>query len=72
MIAPLVQDARIDRTALSVVDLHDHRGEVNYWMQQPPLKRFEAMEFLRQLVHPYDPDTVRIERILTVVERSKD
>jgi hypothetical protein len=54
------------------VDLHDDQGEVDYWMRQPPLKRFEAMEFLRQLVHPYDPETARIERVITVVERSKD
>jgi hypothetical protein len=72
MISPLVQNARVDRTALTVVDLHDDRGEVDYWMRQPPLKRFEAMEFLRQLVHPYDPETARIERVITVVERSKD
>jgi hypothetical protein len=70
MISPLVQNARVDWTALSVVDLHDDQGEVDYWMRQPPLKRFEAMEFLRQLIHPcYDPDTARVERIIAVVER---
>jgi hypothetical protein len=72
MISPLVQNARVDRTALTVVDLHDDRGEVDYWMSQPAHKRFEAMEFLRQQVHPYDPDTTRIERVLTIVERSHD
>jgi hypothetical protein len=72
MISPLVQNARVDRTALSVVDLHDDPGQVDYWMRQPPRKRFEAMEFLRQLVHSYDPDTARLPRVLTVVERSKD
>jgi hypothetical protein len=72
MISPLVQDARVDRTALSVVDLHDDRGEVDYWMRQPPLKRLEAMEFLQQLVHPYDPDAARLPRVFTVVERSRD
>jgi hypothetical protein len=72
MISPLLQNARVDRTALTGVDLHDDQGEVDYWMRQPPLKRFEAMEFLRQLVHPYDPETARVAKILTVVGRSKD
>jgi hypothetical protein len=69
MISPLVQNARVDRTALSVVDLHDDLGEVDYWMRQPPVKRFEAMEFLRQQVHLYDPETAKIERVLTIIER---
>jgi hypothetical protein len=72
MISPLVQNALVDRTALSVVDLHDNLGEVDYWMSQPPLKRFEAMEFLRQQVHSYDPDTARLPRVLTIIERSRD
>jgi hypothetical protein len=72
MVSPLVQNARVDRTALSVVDLHDHGGEVDYWMSQPALKRFEAMEFLRQQVHAYDPDTARVSKVLTIIEPSRD
>jgi hypothetical protein len=72
MISPLVQNARVDRTALTIVDLHDESGAVEYWMSQPPLKRFEAMEFLRQLVHPYDPMPPRLPRVFTIVERSRD
>jgi hypothetical protein len=72
MISPLLESARVDRTALSVVDLHGDGGEVDYWMSQPPLKRFEAMEFLRQQVHAYDPETARVSRVLTIVERSGD
>jgi hypothetical protein len=72
MISPLVQSARVDRAALSVVDLHDDRGKVDYWMRQPPIKRFEAVEFLRPQVRSYDPDSARIARVLTVVERSRD
>ena len=72
MISPLLENARVDRTALSVVDLHDDRGEVDYWMRQPPIKRMEALEFLRQQVHPYDPDTARLPRVFTIVERSGD
>ncbi len=56
MISPLVQKAGDDRRALTVTDLHTDGGAVDYWMRQPPHKRFEAVEFLRQLAHPYDPD----------------
>jgi hypothetical protein len=70
MISPLVEKARVDRTALSVVNLHEDAGEVQYWLAQPAIKRFEALELLRQMAHPYDP-SARIERVLTIIEREE-
>jgi hypothetical protein len=68
MISPLVEQARVDRTALSVVGLHDDVRETQFWLEQPPEKRFEALELLRQIVHPYDP-AARFPRVLTIIER---
>jgi len=70
MISPLVAKARVDRTALSVVGLHEDAREVEYWLAQPVVKRFEALELLRQMVHPYDP-AARLPRVLTIVERKE-
>jgi hypothetical protein len=70
MISPLVEKARVDRAALSVVGLHDNAGEVEYWLAQPVAKRFEALELLRQMAHPYDP-AARLPRVLTIVEREE-
>ena len=60
----------MDRTALSVVGLHEDAREVEYWLAQPVVKRFEALELLRQMVHPYDP-AARLPRVLTIVERKE-
>jgi hypothetical protein len=70
MISPLVEQARVDRTALSVVGLHDDSGETRFWREQPLAKRFEALELLRQIVHPYDP-AARLPRVLTIIERPR-
>ena len=70
MISPLVEKARVDRTALSVVGLHENAGEVEYWLAQPVAKRFEALELLRQMAHPYDP-AAPIDKVLTIIERAK-
>jgi hypothetical protein len=70
MISPLVENARVDRSALSVVGLHENAGDVEYWLAQPVAKRFEALELLRQMAHAYDP-AARLPRVLTIVERQE-
>lgn len=69
MISPLVEKARVDRTAFLVIGLHDDTREVKYWREQSPEKRFEAAELLRQIVHPYDPVSARLPRFFTIVDR---
>ena len=70
MISPLVEKARVDRTALSTVDLHDDTRETQFWRGQSVEKRFEAAELLRQIAHSYDP-TARLQRVLTIAERPR-
>lgn len=70
--SPLANKARVDRKALSIVDLHDDDDRVRYWRRQPVAKRFEGLELLRQSAHNYDPATARLQRFLTVVKRKRD
>jgi hypothetical protein len=40
------------------------------WRLMSPLKRMEMMELLRQLNHPYDPDTARLPRVFQVIKQA--
>jgi hypothetical protein len=40
------------------------------WRRMSPLKRIEMIELLRQMNHPYDPDTARLPRVFQVVKQA--
>jgi hypothetical protein len=40
------------------------------WQRMSPLKRIEMMEQLRQMNHPYDPDTARLPRVFQVIKQA--
>jgi hypothetical protein len=61
---------RMDKTIFSVAALTDQSDEKAYWREQSPVARLEALELMRQVMYGYDPTTARLQRILTVVERS--
>ena len=71
MLSPLAKTARVNRKRISVVDLHDRRGELRYWRRQSVWKRLEGVELLRQGAHAYDPLTARLPRFLAVVKRKR-
>ena len=58
----------MDKTAFSVVSLHDDSDEKAFWSTQTPAARFEALEFLRQVAFNYDPTTTRLQRVLEVAQ----
>jgi hypothetical protein len=60
----------MDKTIFSVAALTDQSDEKAYWREQSPVARLEALELMRQVMYGYDPTTARLQRILTVVERS--
>ena len=63
---------RIDRTAFSVVSLHDPPDDKAYWLSKTPQERLQAQEYLRQIAYGYDPATARLQRVfeITQLERS--
>jgi len=59
---------RMDKTALSVVSLDEADDDLEYWLSKTPLERLEALELTRQILYGYDPDTTRLQRVLTIAE----
>lgn len=59
----------IDKSVFSVASLHDASDEKEYWLQQSPLERLQALEHLRQVMYGYDPSTARLQRFFEVIER---
>ncbi len=59
---------KMDKSAFSVVSLHDEPDEKAYWLSKTPQERLAALELMRQIMFGYDPMTDRMERVLEVVE----
>ena len=59
---------RLDRTAFSVVSLHDESGDKAYWLSKTPAERMQAMEYMRQIAYGYDPATERLQRVFEVAQ----
>ena len=59
---------RIDKSAFSVSKLDDEPDERAYWWSKTPEERLRAAEFLRRNLYGYDPATLRLQRVLEVVE----
>jgi len=61
---------KLDRTAFSVVTKDEQEAESkNYWHDKSPTERLQALEKTRQMIYGYDPNTIRLQRVLEVVKR---
>ena len=67
-----VDSVNLDRNAFSVSLLNDESDEKEYWLTKSPQERLEAVELMRQINYGYDPSTVRLQRVLEVVEFPPD
>jgi hypothetical protein len=61
---------RLDRTSFSIHGLYEKSDEPGYWAKKTPQERLEALEQMRQILYGYDPATARLQRVLTIVQRS--
>ncbi|MGI8668929.1 MAG: hypothetical protein ACR2J3_03675 [Aridibacter sp.] len=59
----------VDRTAIKVTSI-DESDETEFWLSRPPLERLAALELLRQIAYGYEPDSIRLQRVFEVVERT--
>ena len=64
----LIDEMRMDRTVMSVVTTGTPPDANAYWQTKSMEERLEALELTRQVFNGYDPDTIRLQRVLTVVE----
>ncbi|MCT7953426.1 toxin secretion, membrane fusion protein [Ancylothrix sp. C2] len=48
-------------------------NDFQYWQSQPPLKRLEALEQIRQEYHQYKYNTEpRLQRVYTIIRRGQE
>ena len=59
----------LDRTIVSVRSLHDEPDDLAYWLTQPPERRLQAVEYLRESFHGHAYPSQRIERVFALTER---
>ena len=59
---------KVDRTVLSVGSIFDESDEKAYWLSRTPAERLEALELYRQIAYGYDPNTLRLQRVLEIAE----
>jgi hypothetical protein len=65
----LLDSAKVDRSAFSVVSLSEADAQDEaYWKSRTPDERFEALELSRQIAYGYDPTTRGLSRFFEVVE----
>ena len=64
----LIDELRMDKTALSVVTTETPSDAKAYWKTKTIEERLIALEFLRQVFYGYDPATTRLQRVLEVLK----
>ena len=60
----------IDKTVISKSSFDDKNDEKTFWLSKSPQDRISALEFGRQTLYGYNPVTVRLQRVLTLVEQT--
>jgi hypothetical protein len=66
---PLLNNARVDRTAFVVTTLAEaDESDRVYWRSRTPDERLAALELSRQIAYGYDPTARRLSRFFEVVE----
>ncbi len=59
----------VDRTVIKVTSI-DESDEGKFWLSRSPIERLAALELLRQTAYGYEPNSIRLQRVFEVVERS--
>lgn len=62
----------MDKTAFSVTTLSEKTNDKEYWLSKTPQERMQALEMMRQINYGYDPATVRMEKVLEIVQLTPD
>ena len=60
----LLDELRMDRTAIAVVTTAAPSDAKQYWREKSIEERLVALELTRQVLNGYDPDTTRFQRVL--------
>lgn len=61
---------KVDKTSMIISSLDEPADEINYWSTKTPIERMAAIELMRQIIYGYDPTSTRLQRVLTITQRS--
>jgi len=60
---------KFNSSVFSVVNLNNEDTEdKTYWLQKSPRDRLIALEYLRQVMYGYDPNTTRLQKVFEIAE----
>ena len=68
----LKNDIPMNRTVIqkmTLAEAEEDYSDIDYWLSQPPAKRLEALELLRQIAYGYDPDTARLSGAMVNIDQ---
>ncbi len=60
----------VDKKTIVISSLDDPTDEIVYWSTKSPIERLAAIELMRQIIYGYDPASTRLQRVLTITERT--
>jgi len=67
----LINTLRMDKTVFSIGTLEEQGDDREYWALRTPAERLQALEYMRQVMYGYDPDTTRLQRVFTIAQRAQ-
>lgn len=60
---------QFNRHVFSITSLTDEDMEnKTYWLQKKPCDQLIALEYLRQVMYNYDPNTTRLQRVFEIAQ----
>lgn len=63
------ENLRFNRSSFSITNLKDEDAEdKTYWLSRSPSDRLIALEYLRQVMYGYDPNTIRFQRVFEITK----
>jgi len=65
----LIEKVKLDRTVIKLAKLTDPPDDLEFWLTKSPQERLAGVELMRQIAYGYDPDTERLQRVLSVAQR---
>ena len=61
------ENFKFNLSTLSIANLNDEdKEERAYWLLKSPKERLLALEYLRQVMYGYDPNTTRLQRVFEI------
>ncbi len=63
------ENFKFNLSTLSIANLNDEDKEDRaYWLLKSPKERLIALEYLRQVMYGYDPNTSRLQRVFEIAK----